>query len=92
MFIVVGIAVATLVPRLLGYRLGPNTVVRCRNGHLFTTIWIPGIKLKGLDLGVARWQRCPIGKHWSLVTPVREAELTDEDRRIAREHHDVWIP
>jgi hypothetical protein len=39
----------TGVGRLLGYRLDPNTVVRCRRGHLFTTIWIPGMKLKALD-------------------------------------------
>lgn len=87
-----GVAVATLVPSLLGYKLGPNTVVRCRNGHLFTTVWIPGVKLKALDLGVARLQRCPVGKHWTLVTPARDSDLTDEDRRIAKEHHDVWIP
>ena len=61
----------TLIARRLGYNLGINTVVRCRQGHMFTTIWIPGIKLKELDLVVARVQRCPVGKHWSLVVPVR---------------------
>jgi len=86
------IVAGTVVARLLGYKVGGNVVVRCRQGHLFTTIWIPGVKLKGLDLGVARVQRCPVGKHWSLVTPVREAELTDEERRNARAHHDVWLP
>ena len=86
------IAGATLLARLLGYQLGGNVVVRCRQGHLFTTIWIPGVKLKGLDLGVARLQRCPVGGHWSLVTPVRDADLTDEQRRFAQGHHDVWIP
>ena len=50
-----------------------------REGHLFTTIWIPGVKLKELDLVVARIQRCPVGQHWSLVVPVREADLTDAD-------------
>jgi hypothetical protein len=83
---------ATLLARLLGYKLGGNVVVRCRKGHLFTTIWIPGVKLKALDLGVARLQGCPVGKHWTLVTPVRDADLTDEQRRIAKEHHDVWLP
>ena len=82
----------TLTGRLLGYNLGFNTVVRCRQGHLFTTIWIPGVKLKALDLGLARWQRCPVGEHWTLVTPVRVAGLTDEERRFAAQHHDVRLP
>jgi hypothetical protein len=91
--IVIGVMVAaTLVARRLGYNLGGNVVVRCRKGHLYTTLWIPGVKLKGLDLGVARVQRCPVGGHWSLVTPVRDSDLTDEERQFARAHHDVWIP
>lgn len=86
------LASGTLIARRLGYKVGGNTVVRCRQGHLFTTLWIPGVKFKGLDLGVARFQRCPVGKHWSLVTPVRDSDLTSADRRSAREHHDVWVP
>jgi hypothetical protein len=82
----------TLIARRLGYKVGMNTVVRCREGHLFTTIWIPGVKLKALDLGIARLQRCPVGGHWTLVVPVREASLTDEERRIAGVHRDVRIP
>ncbi len=91
--IIVGVVTgATLIGRRLGYNLGTNTVVRCRQGHLFTTIWIPGVKLKELDLVVARVQRCPVGKHWSLVVPVREADLTEDQRQFAREHHDIRIP
>jgi hypothetical protein len=82
----------TLVARGLGYRLGANTVVRCRRGHLFTTIWIPGVKLKAIDLLVARVQWCPVGRHWSLVTPVRDADLSVQDRVLAASHHDVRIP
>jgi hypothetical protein len=88
----VALTAFTLVARRLGYKLGPNTVVRCRRGHLSTTIWIPGVKLKGLDLGIARLQRCPVGNHWSLVTPVRESDLSDEERARARRHRDVRIP
>ena len=91
--VVAGVAVGgTLLARRLGYNLGTNTIVRCRQGHLFTTIWIPGVKLKELDLVVARVQRCPVGQHWSLVVPVREADLTDADRQFAQEHHDIRIP
>ena len=70
--------VATLVARRRGYNMGANVIVRCRKGHLFTTIWIPGASIKSLKLGWARLQRCPIGKHWSLVTPVKDSKLTDE--------------
>jgi hypothetical protein len=83
---------STVVARRLGYNIGGNVVVRCRQGHLYTTLWIPGVKLKGLDFGVARWQRCPVGRHWSLVTPVRDSDLTEEERRFARDHHDRPIP
>jgi hypothetical protein len=81
-----------LAARRLGYAFGTHTVVRCRRGHLFTTIWIPGVKLKALDLGIARIQRCPVGNHWSLVVPVREADLGDEERAAARAHRDLPIP
>jgi hypothetical protein len=73
-------------------RLGGNVVVRCSRGHLFTTIWVPAASLKSLRLGLWRVQRCPVGGHWSLVTPVRESELTDEQKRFAREHKDIRIP
>jgi hypothetical protein len=33
-----------------------------------------------------------VGKHWTLVTPVKDSELTDEERQIASEHHDARIP
>jgi hypothetical protein len=91
--VVVGvIAGGTVAARLLGYKLGTNVIVRCRQGHVYTTIWIPGVKLKGLDLVVARFQHCPVGKHWSLVVPVRETDLTEGERQFAREHHDLPIP
>lgn len=86
------LAAGTLIARRLGYKVGGNTVVRCRQGHLFTTLWIPGVKLKALDLVVARIQHCPVGNHWSLVVPVREADLSDEERRFAAAHHDIRIP
>jgi hypothetical protein len=92
MVIIGAVAAFTLVARLRGYKLGTHTIVRCRQGHLFTTIWIPGVKIKALDLGVARLQRCPVGEHWSLVVPVRETDLSDQDREFARAHRDVRLP
>ncbi|HUJ05138.1 MAG TPA: hypothetical protein VLX31_03400 [Streptosporangiaceae bacterium] len=90
--VIVAIAAIMLAARLLGYTLGGRTVVRCRQGHLFTTVWIPGVKLKALDLGIARLQRCPVGGHWTIVVPVKDADLSDEERSVARAHHDVWLP
>jgi hypothetical protein len=82
----------TVAGWLLGYDFGRSTVVRCRKGHLFTTVWIPGVKLKAVDLLVVRLQRCPAGPHWSLVTPVRAATLTEGELATARARHDVRIP
>ncbi len=90
--IVTGLVAGTVVARRLGYSVGGNTVVRCREGHLYTTIWIPGASLKALRLGWARLQYCPVGRHWSVVTPVRVVDLTEAERREAAEHHDIRIP
>jgi hypothetical protein len=82
----------TVAMRLRGYRIGGNVVVRCRKGHLFTTIWIPGASLKSLRLGLRRFQHCPVGRHWSIVTPVKGSELSQEEKRMARENKDIRIP
>ncbi|MGH2886944.1 MAG: hypothetical protein ACRDPA_30345 [Solirubrobacteraceae bacterium] len=73
-------------------RIGGNVIVRCRDGHLFTTLWIPAASVKSLRLGLWRVQRCPMGRHFSLVTPVDPGTLTEDERRSAREHHDVRVP
>jgi hypothetical protein len=77
---------------LRGYPIGGNLVVRCRKGHLFTTIWIPGASLKAVRLAWWRLQWCPVGKHWSIVTPVKDSELTEAERRTASDHNDLRIP
>jgi len=91
--VVIALAIGTAVARRRGYSgIGGDTVVRCSKGHLFTTIWLPGASLKSIRLGMSRYQHCPVGHHWALVTPVKDSELTDDDRRLAAEHHDVRIP
>ena len=62
-------------PAMLG-----KVVVRCSRGHLFTVVWSPLGSLRSIRLGVARFQWCPVGKHWSPVRPVNEADLTEEER------------
>jgi hypothetical protein len=89
------LALALLEPLLMrarGYPMGGNLVVRCRRGHLFTTLWIPGVSVKAVRLGWIRFQHCPVGHHWSLVTPVRDSEITDGERRTARARRDVLLP
>ena len=78
--------------RIRSGRLGGNVVVRCSRGHLFTTIWIPGGSLKSLRFGWWRFQRCPVGHHWSVVTPVKTVELTEQERRSASETRDIRVP
>lgn len=75
-----------------GHLGGANTVVRCRAGHLFTTLWIPGASLKAVRLGWWRFQRCPVGKHWALVTPVNPSDLTEEERQLATQARDIRLP
>lgn len=91
--VVAGLLGGTVVARRRGYSgMGGNTIVRCRDGHLFTTIWVPGASLKAVRLGWKRFQRCPVGHHWTIVTPVREAGLSDDELAAARAVHDVRIP
>jgi hypothetical protein len=95
---VIAVVALSIIPETIvlvrrrGYVIGADTVVRCRSGHLFTTLWIPGGSVKALRLGWWRLQRCPVGKHWSLVTPAKVSELTEEELRLASEHHDVHLP
>jgi hypothetical protein len=83
---------AVVVGRRRGSWCSTATPVRCRSGHLFTTTWIPGVSLKALKLGWWRLQRCPVGRHFALVTPLEVAALTDEQRRLAAATKDRRIP
>ena len=69
-----------------------DTVVRCQDGHLFTTIWMPMVSIKAVRLGNGRWQHCPVGKHWSTVVPVDEGTLDPATLAGARAVHDIRLP
>jgi hypothetical protein len=73
------------------YRFGRNAIVRCRQGHLFSTIWIPGASIKAIRLGPWRFQRCPVGRHWTLVRPVNINALSPEQLQQAESAKDVRI-
>jgi hypothetical protein len=83
--------VGGLLARRRGYAIGRSTIVRCNEGHLFTTIWIPGMSVKAVRLGWFRIQRCPVGRHWAIVRPVREQDLSRRQRRAAA-RRDLLVP
>ena len=86
------LVVQVVVARRSGYKVGGAVVVRCSKGHVFRTLWVPGVSFKAVRLGLVRFQRCPVGRHWALVTPINEADLTDEQRHLADENDYSRIP
>ncbi|MGO9856586.1 MAG: hypothetical protein ACLPYY_16275 [Acidimicrobiales bacterium] len=79
--------------RSRGYSgMGGETIVRCSQGHLFTTLWVPGASLKAVRLGFKRYQRCPVCEKWRIVVPVADSELSEDERRVAARHHDAKLP
>jgi hypothetical protein len=89
---VLAMVAGTIIARRRGYPIGVDTPVRCSQGHVFTTIWIPGVSLKSIRLGWWRFQRCPVGQHWTLVRPVRPADLSVDELASAATHRDVRVP
>ena len=90
--VLAGYAVATAVAISRGYKFGRNVPVRCLAGHVFSTVWIPGASVKALRLGPWRAQWCPVGSHFTLVTLLKDADLTDAERSSAAAHHDLLVP
>jgi hypothetical protein len=91
------VGIASLLVEICGVwlrtgRLGGNVVVRCRRGHVYTTIWIPAASVKSVRLGFWRLQRCPVGRHWSIVTPVKESDLSEREQQAAHESRDIRLP
>ena len=86
--ILAGYAVGTIIAIRQGYRFGRNVTVRCRRGHLFSTVWLPGASVKSLRLGYWRVQWCPVGRHVDLVRLARDADLTEAERSFAAAHND----
>jgi hypothetical protein len=77
-----------LIARRKGFTKQGDVVVRCRRGHLFTTVWTSRLSKSRLDLGFARIQRCPQGNHLTIVTPVDGATLTKEEKKQAKQLRD----
>jgi hypothetical protein len=69
-----------------------DRVVRCKQGHVYTTVWVPLASLKALRFGSWRYQHCPVGQHWSMTSRVKDLDaLTAEEKRSARKWHDNAI-
>ena len=79
------------MPRF-GLRNDGRTVVRCRDGHVFTTVWVPFASFKAIRLGRHRFQRCPVGGHWTFVTRVADEDISDAERGQAEQFFDGPVP
>jgi hypothetical protein len=70
---------------------GFDRPVRCKAGHLFTTIWVPLASFKAVRLGNRRLQRCPVGHHWTSVTLLDTTSATPAELEAAASVHDLRI-
>ncbi len=70
----------------------PTLIVRCRAGHLFTTVWLPFVTFKAVRIGMVRIQYCPVGDHVTLVVPIDPSSLTESEREFAENHPDSLVP
>jgi hypothetical protein len=90
--VLVILAVLVVVSVASAKSYGVERIARCRAGHLFTSTVIPGASIKAVRLGNVRFQRCPVGHHWSLVSWVDPSTLTPEELATARSRHDIRLP
>jgi hypothetical protein len=78
--------------KLQGYRYGHDVIVRCRDGHLFMTTWIPMMSVKAIRFGLVRVQYCPVGDHVTAVRLMRDEDLRPAERLEASRHRDNGVP
>ena len=93
--LVIFAAVALRVGRMSraqGYRFGRDVIVRCRDGHLFLTTWVPMMSFKAVRLGLVRMQYCPVGDHVTTVRLMRDEDLTPAERIEASRYRDNGVP
>ena len=68
-----------------------DRIVVCGQGHYYHTLWWPLGSFKAVRLGNRRYQRCPVGRHWSMSRGVDPDTLTPEPRREANQLYDVRV-
>jgi hypothetical protein len=84
----VAFAGGAVVAARKGYKNGGEVVARCRQGHLFMTVWVDRFSWHRLDVGFAKIQRCPVGDHLTVVRPVETSALSAEDKKSAKQTRD----
>ena len=68
-----------------------DPVVECGAGHRYRSIWVPGGSLKAVRWFGRRWQRCPVGRHWSWTRRVDPDRLSPNDLQAASAMHDLRV-
>jgi hypothetical protein len=81
-------AVGAMVASRKGFKRDGEVVARCRQGHLFTTVWVGRFSWRQLDLGFAKIQRCPVDGRLTVVRPADVSALTPEQKRAAKRVRD----
>jgi len=66
--------------------------VKCKEGHLFTTIWMPFGSFKAVRLANYRYQYCPVGHHWTSVMRLDQNLTDSKTLQKAAAVHDIRIP
>jgi len=84
----IGAVLGWMVAAARRRRPGTTVVVRCLGGHVFTTEWAPSGLFRPLGPVPVRPQHCPVGDHWTVVTPVRPEDLTLGEWQVARRYHE----
>ena len=88
--LIVLLVAQTIVARRRGYRLGARVVVRCR--RVICSRPYPGRVLQSCSLGLVEVSALPGRQALVADTPVKESDLTEEQRRAAHEATDVPVP
>jgi hypothetical protein len=69
-----------------------RTPVRCSEGHVYGSRWVPMVSLKAIRLGNARFQHCPVCHRRRMTTRVPPDQLTVEVLAAAAAIHDGPLP
>lgn len=68
-----------------------DRIVRCKDGHLYHTVWMPLGSLKAIRLGSVRYQRCPVDRRWRWTRRVAADQLSPAERAAADQIRDSGI-
>ncbi|MFF4727367.1 hypothetical protein ACFY3M_18830 [Streptomyces mirabilis] len=69
-----------------------KSIVQCSAGHFYMATWIPFVGIKSLRLTPStRYARCPVGKHWAVVSRPDPSTLTEEQLTAAQSHDAGWM-